>query len=137
MIRGKFIATGIEVIGQVTVHGQAVNREQQAVFLITDVADSNFILACGNPPVSVGKKKILRSMSHAMPVSERTRRTQKQQTSRKLMNTKSCRPEHTVWFVRIGEVDRTNTDPRLAKCWRYKRRDTMIACTNCTTQVLV
>ena len=57
VIKGKIIVRRIEAIDQVTVHEQAVNREQQAVFLITDVADSNFILACGNPfgePVSVG-----------------------------------------------------------------------------------
>ena len=57
MIREKVVATRIEAMGRETVHGQVVNREQQAVFLITDVADSNFILACGNPPVSVGEKK--------------------------------------------------------------------------------
>ena len=74
MDRGKVIATGTEVIGQVTVHGQAVNREQQAVFLITDVADSNFIPACGNPfrePISEGHY-VLWDMFHAMPVCEQS-----------------------------------------------------------------
>ena len=67
MIRGKVMATGIEVIGRETVHGEAVNREQQAVFLITVVSDSDVIPACGNPftePSSVGQY-VLWDMSHA------------------------------------------------------------------------
>ena len=43
MIWAKVIATGTEVIGQETVDGQTVNREQQAVFLVTDVADPDYI----------------------------------------------------------------------------------------------
>ena len=53
-------------------HGQVVNREQQAVFLITDVADPDFIPARGNPftePISV-EQYVLWGMSHAMPVCE-------------------------------------------------------------------
>ena len=68
--QGKVIATGIEVIGHKTVHEQAVNREQQAVFLITDVADPDSIAAYGNPfekPISIGQY-VLWDMSYAMPV---------------------------------------------------------------------
>ena len=49
-----------------------VNREQQAVFLITYVGDSDFIPTCGNPfeePISVAQY-VLWDMSHAMPVCE-------------------------------------------------------------------
>ena len=49
-----------------------VNREQQAVFLITYVCDSDFIPTCGNPfeePISVAQY-VLWDMSHAMPVCQ-------------------------------------------------------------------
>ena len=49
MIGKKVIATVIQVIGQETVHGQAVNRELQAVFLTRDVADSDFYLQVAAP----------------------------------------------------------------------------------------
>ena len=49
MIMGKVVATRTEFIGQETVHGQAVNRELQAVFLTRDVADSDFYLQVAAP----------------------------------------------------------------------------------------
>ena len=115
-----------------TVHGQAVNRQQQTVFLITDGADPDFIPACGysfEEPISVGRY-VQWDKSYAMPVVKtQTHCTQKfeqlqltsilkQQTNlnAKLINTTSYRPGHTVGSVRINEIDRTNTDPRLVPC---------------------
>ena len=136
MIRGKVIATGIEAIGKETVCVQVVNREQQAVFLITDVANSDFLPACGNPskePIRVGQY-LLWDMSHAIPVCEesdtphskvRTTAADKYlKASNKqlvnfdvtLINTTSFRHGHTVELPRIDEVDRTNTVPRLLPC---------------------
>ena len=72
MIMGKVTATGTEIISQETVHGQAVNREQQAVFLIKDVANSDFTTAHGKPfgePISVGQY-ILWNMSATMSVRQ-------------------------------------------------------------------
>ena len=73
MTKGKIIASGIEVSGREKVQGQAVKRKQQAVFLITDVADPEFMQStCGNPfeePFSV-RQYVLWDMSHDMPVCE-------------------------------------------------------------------
>ena len=115
-----------------TVHGQAVNREQQTVFVITDGSDPDFIPTCGYPfEKSISVVQYLRwDKSHAMPVVKgQTHCTQhfeqlqltsilKQQTNlnAKLINTTSYRPGHTVGSVRINEIDRTNTDPRLVPC---------------------
>ena len=122
------------------VHGQAVNREQQAVLLITDVADPDFIPACGNPlkkPVSVGPY-VSWDMSHAKPVCEesdtllskvritavyeyfKTANKQHVNFDAKLINTTSCRHGHTIGLLRIDELTGSTRflDFCLAKCWR-------------------
>ena len=123
-------------MGRETVHGQVVNREQQALFLITDVADSDVIPQCGNPfeePISV-RQFLVWDMSHAMSVCQesdtlhsKVRKTATDKYSKaaskqrvnfdaRLINTTSHKPGHTVDLLTIHEADRTNTDPRLLPC---------------------
>lgn len=58
----RLAATGTEIHGQGTVHGQTLTKEHQSVFQITDVADPNFVPYSGN--LSEAGMQLYRSLCH-------------------------------------------------------------------------
>lgn len=129
------VATATEVFGRDVVHGQSVDVRLQAVFQITNVADSSFVPVLNNPfeePLSEGQFVIWDTVS-VSPVEitetphskirriatdnylKAANRQQINFDAKKANRTTSFSPSDTVG-IHIHEVDRTNTDPKILPC---------------------
>lgn len=133
--RTRIVAAGTEIPQQETVHGQTIDPQHQSVFQLTSVIDPTHRPSFGNPfdeALAVGQY-VIWEMEKTKPVDDtdtphgKIRRVATDNylkaANRQQVNydgkvhhlMKYYTPGDTVG-IRINEVDRTNTDPRILPC---------------------
>jgi hypothetical protein len=131
----RMVAVGMEFCNQEVVHGQTIDPQYQGAFQVTSVIDQDFVPTSGNPfeePLSEGQF-VIWDLASTAPVElldtphSKVRKiatdnylkaANRQQVNfdakaKNLVKTYSI--GDTVG-IRINEVDRTNTDPRVLPC---------------------
>ncbi|CAH1258983.1 KRBA2 [Branchiostoma lanceolatum] len=131
----RIVAVGTEVQGQEIVHGHTIDPQHQAVFQLTNVTDPTHVPTSGNPfdePLAEGQF-VTWEKEHTTVVEEPDTphgKIRKIATSNYLKaanrqqinfdaKVKGLVKDYSLGDtvgVRISEVDRTNTDPRLVPC---------------------